>query len=115
MLLSDCFLGPGDPVIWFDRDKAHAPVPAELRLRHVSAIAGQGPLIRLDATPIRVSVEDSVFAAPRNSEGVLVASDSPGTLEWRGGNNVYSRIGVYLSASGPNKEHDSVKSWSAAF
>jgi serine/threonine protein kinase len=97
--LRDCTLGGSEPAFWFENGKAAGPVQSQLRLVHDSLLAGQGPVFRFDGTVPRVWVENTVVAPPRETEAVLVATDSQETLEWRGQSNLYSRIGVFLQST----------------
>jgi serine/threonine-protein kinase len=98
--LRDCTFGGTEPAVWLDNGKAANPVPSQLRLRHVSILAGEGPVFRFDGSAPRVGIEDSVVAPPRDTEAVLVATDSQETLDWRGRSNLYARIGVFLQSTG---------------
>jgi len=112
--LRDCTFGAGEPAIWFDNPKAESPIPADLWLRHVSFLASEGPVLRMEGTAIRVRAEDSVVGPIRDATpAVLLASDSPDSLEWRGRTNLYSKISVFLQPIGSEAERDPVRSWAA--
>ena len=96
--LRDCELGPAPALManfWCDNPDAGA-VATELRLLHVSALAGAGPVFRFAGTAPRVRVQDSVVGPPGSTPATLVVIDMPDRLDWWGEDNVYSRVGAYL-------------------
>ncbi len=97
--LRDCWLAASSPAIWCDNSAASAPVAADLRLRHLSVLAGEAPVFRFDRTDARVWLDDSVIAAAGEGESTLVATDRPDSLSWRGRGNLYARVGVYLAST----------------
>jgi serine/threonine-protein kinase len=107
--LRDCTLGGGRPLVWLDNGKMPSSAPPELRLRHVSVMAGEGPVFRFEGPAPRVWVDDSVIAPAQGTEGTLVAADDPDGLDWRGRGNLYGRIGVYLQSSAERPRHDPVR------
>ncbi|WP_422930672.1 serine/threonine-protein kinase [Singulisphaera sp. PoT] len=112
--LRDCTFGVAEPAIWFDNPKADSLVPADLWLRHVSAFASEGGILRVEGTALRVRAEDSVFAPIRDTaSGTLLACDSPDDLEWRGRANLYSRISTFLQPIGSQSQREPIRGWSA--
>jgi serine/threonine-protein kinase len=114
--LVDCTLvtGPEAPAVWLDNARTSdfeevggEPVPAVLRLRHVSVLAGGGPVFRFVGTEPRVRIDDTAVAAGTGTAGgegepgtALVATDRPDLLSWRGRGNLYSKIATYLLPTG---------------
>ncbi len=101
VLLRDCTMGPGAPMIWLDNKRAKSQVPVDLRLRHSSLMASSGPIFQLEGALARVWVDDCVIAsdgASRSLLPTLVAADNPRGLTWRGRSNLYSKIGTYLES-----------------
>ncbi len=96
VLLRDCTLAATEPVVWLDNGRGGAPVAADLRLRHVSILAGENPVFRFDRADARVWLDDSVVGAVGEGEATLIATDRPDSLAWRGRGNLYARVGVYL-------------------
>jgi serine/threonine-protein kinase len=96
ILLRDCTLGPGTPAISIDNSGAGVPVPAEVRLRHSSLMAGPGPVFEIAGAVARVMVDDCVVAPAGNAQPTLIAIDNPRNLIWRGRSNLYSRISTYM-------------------
>ena len=96
LLMRDCTLAASDPAVWLDNGRAGAAVAADLRLRHLSVLAGDAPVFRFEKTDARVWLDDSVIAAAGEVEATLVATDRPDALAWRGRGNLYARVGVYL-------------------
>jgi hypothetical protein len=96
ILLRDCTMGPGSPSIWIDNSKAVGLVPAEVRLRHSSLMAGAGPVFEIEGALARILVDDCVIAPGGNSLPTLVAVDNPHNLTWHGRSNLYTRMRVYL-------------------
>jgi serine/threonine-protein kinase len=97
--LRDCTLGSGDPAIWLvggETGTAGANRQAELRLRHVSMLAGDRPVFRVEGIDPRIWVDDSVIADASDGEATLLATDRPDNLVWRGRSNLYSGIGLFL-------------------
>ena len=88
-------------------------VPAEVRLSHVSALTGAGPVFRFVGTAPRVRVAESAFAPPTTTSppSVLVAIDAPERLDWRGVDNLYGRVGVYLRPGGMRAPTRSFEAW----
>ncbi|MGO8898615.1 MAG: protein kinase domain-containing protein [Isosphaeraceae bacterium] len=96
ILLRDCTMGPGSPLIWIDNSKSSGPAPAEVHLRHSSLMAGAGPVFEVEGALARILVDDCVIAPAGNSLPTLVAIDSPRNLTWRGRSNLYGRMRTYL-------------------
>jgi serine/threonine-protein kinase len=111
--LRDCTLGCARSAIWLGEDtsKPLSEMPAELRLRHVSVIAGDGPVFRFEGRAPRVWVDDSVFAAGQgqgqDGEASLIAADLPDDLLWWGRGNLYGRLGAYLQPAGTRRGRES--------
>ena len=63
-------LAETSPAVWVDNARAPASVPAEIRLRHVSVLAGNGPVFRFEGTEPRVSIEDSVVSPGEERRGL---------------------------------------------
>ncbi len=89
--------------IWSDNADPSA-TPGELRLEHVSGLMGAGPMFRFLGTSPRVLARHSVFgpipSAAEFTPSTLVAIDTPDRLDWRGADNLYARIAVYLRSGG---------------
>ncbi len=94
--LRDCTLAASEPAVWLENGRASTAVAVDLRLRHVSILAGESPVFRFEGTDPRVWVDDSVIAAAGEGEATLVVTDQPETLSWRGRGNLYARVGTYL-------------------
>jgi len=107
--LRDCTLGGDRPVVWLDNGRTPPGAPPELRLRHVSLMAGEGPVFRFEGPAPRVWVDDSVIAPAQGSEATLIAADDPDGLDWRGRGNLYGRIGVYLQPAAERPLRDPVR------
>ncbi|MBX6316596.1 MAG: serine/threonine protein kinase, partial [Isosphaeraceae bacterium] len=90
--LRDCTIGPATPALWVEA----AAWPAQLRLQHVSIIAGEGAVFRFSRAAALVRVDDSVIASARYGEATLVATDEPDRLDWHGWGNLYGGITTYL-------------------
>ncbi len=99
LLLRDCTLAVSESAIWLDNSRKGSPVAADLRLRHVSVLAGEAPVFRFEGTEPRVWVDDSVFAAAGEGEATLVVTDQPDALVWHGRGNLYARVGTFLMPS----------------
>ncbi|WP_406693378.1 serine/threonine-protein kinase [Singulisphaera sp. Ch08] len=113
LTLRDCTMAGVDPAVWFENGKAPRPVPAELRLQHVSIAAGEGPIFRFEGTAPRVRIDDSLMAPPREGEATLVSTDSPASLDWRGRSNLYNRIGIFLQPTGSRSPREPIRDWSS--
>ncbi len=89
--------------IWSDNADPSA-TPGELRLEHVSGLMGAGPMFRFLGTSPRVLARHSVFgpipSAAEFTPSTLVAIDTPDRLEWRGSDNLYAKVAVYLRPGG---------------
>lgn len=109
--LRDCTMGGAEPAVWFENAGVVGPVPAELRLQYVSLIAGAGPVFRFDGVAPRVRIDDSIIAPARDVDATLLAIDNPEGLDWRGRNNLYARIGVFLQPTTSRPGHHTVRSW----
>ncbi len=103
--LRDVSFGPAlldGASVWADNPDGGA-TPAEFRLDHVSGLLGAGPMFRFQGTVPRVVARHSVFgpvphigSAELAPTPTLVAIDVADRLDWRGGDNLYARLGVYL-------------------
>jgi serine/threonine-protein kinase len=109
LLLRDCTLGPGSPSIWIDSHQASGLAFAELRLRHSSFMAGNGPVFEIQGTQARVLVDDCVVAPTGNALPILVAIDDPLNLTWRGRSNLYARMGSYLEPTRPVEGAEAIR------
>jgi serine/threonine-protein kinase len=107
--LRDCTLGRARPAVWLDNSKAGPAIAAELRLRHVSLLAGDGPVFRFEGPAPRVWVDDSVIAPGLHGDVTLVAADDLDRLDWRGRGNLYGRMAVYLQATGTQSGREPVR------
>lgn len=105
----DCTIAASDPAFWFDNAKAATPVPVDLRLRHNSILAGDGPVFRFDGTAPRVWVDDSIIAPGRDAHATLVAIDDPDQLDWRGRGNVFGRVATYVQSTGGRSSRSPVR------
>ena len=110
--LRDVAFGPTNAeqaAIWADNPES-AAAPAEFRLEHVSGLLGAGPMFRFGGASPRVIARHSVFgpiATPADTtSATLVAIDIPDRLDWRGADNLYARVGVYLRAVGGRSRDD---------
>lgn len=113
LTLRDCTMAGVDPAVWFENGKASRPVPAELRLQHVSIAAGEGPIFRFEGTSPRVRIDDSLVAPARDGEATLVSTDNPASLDWRGRGNLYTRIGIFLQPTGSRPPREPIRDWSS--
>jgi len=113
----DCSFGPAPAdlaTFWCDNPETSA-VPAEFRLDHASILVGPGPVFRFVGTVPRVRVDDSAFgppaAPPAAPPATLVSIDAPDRLDWRGADNLYARIAVYLRPGGARPQVRDFKAW----
>ena len=104
--LRDVAFGPTSAeqaAIWADNPES-AAAPAEFRLEHVSGLLGAGPMFRFGGASPRVIARHSVFGpiAPASdaNPATLVTMDIPDRLDWRGADNLYARVGVFLRGVG---------------
>ncbi len=116
--LRDVAFGPSSldqAAIWADNPEPSA-TPAEFRLEHVSALLGAGPMFRFVGASPRVLTRHSAFgpvATPtETSPATLVAIDIPDRLDWRGADNLYARVGVFLRAVG-NRSQASLRNFAS--
>ena len=88
-------------------------VPAEIRLSHISVLTGAGPVFRFVGTAPRVRVAESAFAPPSATSppSTLVVIDAPERLDWRGVDNLYGRVGVYLRPGGMRASTRTFEGW----
>jgi serine/threonine protein kinase len=100
----DCTFGPASrdqANFWLENSDPLTP-PAQVRISHLSVLAGSGPVFRIEGTSPRIRVDDSVFAPPTSSTTLasaaptLVAIDSADRLDWQGFGNLYGRFGMFL-------------------
>jgi serine/threonine-protein kinase len=96
----DCTIAAAEPAFWFDNGKSTRAVAVDLRLRHNSILASDGPVFRFEGTDPRVRVDDTVVASARGVRGTLVATDDPDALDWRGRGNLYGRLRTFLQPTG---------------
>ncbi len=96
VVLRDCTLGPGAPVFSCESQPQDGGLPIQLRLIHVSILAGGSEIFRLKGGPIRVVVDDSVIARGGGSAGPLLVIDDERALDWRGRGNIYSGIRDFI-------------------
>jgi serine/threonine-protein kinase len=94
--LRDCLFGPSRTAIWLDQTDAREPLPARLGLKHVSIIAGDGPVVRINGGEPSVRIDDSVVSPAFDTGAILIATDAPDRLDWYGRGNVYAGITTYL-------------------
>ncbi len=113
----DCAFGPAPTdlaTFWSDNPEASA-VLATFRLDHASVLVGPGPVFRFGGTAPRVRVAASAFAPPSaaaaQTPATLVAIDSPDRLDWRGVDNLYAQIAVYLRSGGTRAPIRSFEGW----
>ncbi|MDX2039001.1 MAG: protein kinase [Isosphaeraceae bacterium] len=69
---------------------------ATIQLRHVSLIAGGGPVFAYAGEAPRLRVDHSVIAASGSNSAVLLETDDPARVDWLGSNNLYGRVGVFV-------------------
>ena len=93
--LVDCTFGAAGPAVAL-ADGPVAGMPAQLFLRHVSILTGEGPAFRFEGAAPVVRLDDCVVAPAAAGEATLVAADEPDRLDWRGVKNLYGRIGTFL-------------------
>jgi eukaryotic-like serine/threonine-protein kinase len=96
LLVRDCTMGGNQPAIGFTNGSGTPSINATVVLRHVSILAGDGPVLQFEKTRAHVRIDDSVIAAPRGRDGTLVAIDDPQLLDWYGRGNLYGKLGTYL-------------------
>src|SRR5262249_37180208 len=111
--LVDCTCGGGDPALWFENSGASGASRGERQLRHVSILTGDGPVFRFDGLAPRVYIDDSVIAAGRGSEFVLISADQPARLVWRGRGNLYGKVRTYLQPRGGEGGRGTIRDWTA--
>ncbi|MEO6810001.1 MAG: serine/threonine-protein kinase, partial [Isosphaeraceae bacterium] len=92
----DTTFGPGGPAVSFDQESSLNAGLARLGLRHVSIMAGDGPVVRFVRTPAVVRIDDSVVSSTGTGRPILVATDDPDRLDWLGRGNLYGAFDVYL-------------------
>jgi len=113
--IRDCTFGPAPAdlaSLWTDNPEAGL-VAVEIRLSHVSVLAGAGPVFRFGGTAARVRVADSAFAPPTVASPIttLVAIDAADRLDWRGVDNLYGRVGAYLRPGGLRPPTRTFEAW----
>ncbi|QEH37877.1 Serine/threonine-protein kinase PrkC [Aquisphaera giovannonii] len=106
LVLRDCTFGPCSPAIRVENRVAGAAVPVDIRLRHASFMAGNGPVLDFEGALARVQAEDCVVAPAAGTAAILVAVDSPRDLEWQGRSNLYYRVRTFLK---PTREADEAR------
>ncbi|HEV3121148.1 MAG TPA: serine/threonine-protein kinase [Isosphaeraceae bacterium] len=94
--LRDCTFSSGQPAFWLDNPDITGSVPASLHLAHVSVLAGEGPVFRLSGANLRIRIDDSVVAPPREGDFTLVAAQDADDLDWLGRGNLYAKVGTFL-------------------
>ena len=105
--IRDVAFGPtlaDQAAIWSEASESSATL-SEFRLEHVNGLLGAGPMFRFSGTLPRVLARHSVFGSvPSMVEPApsttLVAIDTPDRLDWRGADNIYARVAVYLRPGG---------------
>jgi serine/threonine-protein kinase len=110
--VSDALFGLSFPAVRLERAGADRTQPATIDLRHVSVLASDGPVFRLDGPAPRVRVENSVFAAA-DRPFLLVMADDPGRLDWSGRENLYGRVASFLQLTGDDPEFPPIQRYSA--
>ncbi len=115
----DCTFGPAPAdlaTIWADNPGPGVP-PVDVRIvvAHASVLAGAGPVFRFAGAAPRVRVDESAFGPPTlaSPTATLVAIDAPDRLDWRGFDNVYGRIGVYLQPPRSGSPRAPIRSFEA--
>ncbi|WP_165227409.1 serine/threonine-protein kinase [Aquisphaera insulae] len=108
LILRDCTLGPCSPAIRVFNRAGDAPVPADIRLRHSSFMAGDGPVLELEGVIARVQCDDSVVAPAGSTPATLVAVDVPRDLTWQGRYNLFYRIRTFLKPTGEADESQAI-------
>jgi len=100
--LRDCTFGPApaDRATFWAENLGPGSSPATFRIKHISVLAGAGPVFRFDGIAPKVRATDSAFAppTPNSSPPTLVVADAPEQLDWVGDDNLYGRFGVYLES-----------------
>jgi serine/threonine-protein kinase len=102
IVLRDCTMGPGSPMIWLDNKQSIGQVPVDLWLNHTSLMAASGTIFLIEGALARISVDDCVLASAgpsRSALPTLVAADNPRNIQWLGRSNLYGKIGAYLEAT----------------
>ncbi len=103
---------PADLATFWAENPEGGAVPVAFRLSHASVLAGPGPVFRFEGAAPRVRVAESAFGPPASPPlappATLVSIDVPDRLDWRGSDNLYARIALYLrpgglSQSGPKR------------
>lgn len=96
--VAECTFGPSAPAptFWFDNPSSGVYPKANLDLDHVSVLAGNGPVFKLERFAATIRLNDSIVAPPIGGESTLVATDDPDRVDWLGRGNLYARIGTYL-------------------
>lgn len=92
----DTTFGPDGTAVSFDQESSLNAGLARLGLRHVSIMAGDGPVFRFVRTPAVVRIDDSVVSSTGTGRPVLVATDDPDRLDWLGRGNLYGALDTYL-------------------
>ena len=98
--LRDCTFGPASAdqaTVWAENLESGVKA-AEIRINHISVLAGAGPVFRIIGATPRIRVDDSAFAPPSlaSPSPILVAIDSPDRLDWRGTDNLYGKFAAFL-------------------
>ncbi len=117
LTVRDCTFGPAradQATFWAENLEPNAGA-AEFGIRHVSVLAGAGPVFRFSGIAPRVRVFESAFAPPtlESPPPILVALDSPDRLDWRGVDNLYGRFGAYLQQLRGSALRGSIRSFDA--
>jgi eukaryotic-like serine/threonine-protein kinase len=94
--LRDCTIGGADPALWVQPNPNQALAEAMIELRHVSLMAADGPVFRIEKTRARVRIDDSVVAPLREDQATLVSIEEPSLLDWYGRGNLYGKVSTYL-------------------
>jgi serine/threonine-protein kinase len=111
--VSDCLFGQNTTSLRLDRSGPDRGPASTIDLRHVSVMAGDGPVFRFAGPAPRVRVENSVFAPPDDRPLTLVVADDPDRLDWSGRENLFSRVGTFLQGGSAESSTPPVRRFSA--
>jgi hypothetical protein len=109
LVLRDCTFGSAIPAVWLDNRQRGGRLPAELRLRHCSFMAGGGPLFRVDGTLARIHADDCAIAPGSAEPVIVVATDDPRNVIWRGRSNLYFGIRAFMASTEPGDRFPAVE------
>lgn len=111
--MRDCTLGPAAPSFWFDAPRSALAQTGEVRLMNCSILAGNGPVFRVGAGPVRFRVDDCVIAPAGQAAAELLRADDPRQVSWLGRGNVYGSMSAYLATSSASQAQQAVTEFSA--